>query len=86
MAFRAAKKDNGVIIAIGNDEDQVGNYPVGASNEEKQGTWCTWTFDEIPTFSMIEGVDTVAMRFKENASGDGIELRADEDVIANPQG
>lgn len=86
MAFRAAKKDNGVIIAIGNDEQEVGNYPVGSSNEEKLGTFCIWTFDEIPAFEAIEGAEEFAMRFKENATEDGIELRLDADVLATPHG
>lgn len=77
--FRAAKKANGVIICIGNDEGQSGDY-------NGMGTWCSWTFEDIPTFSPVEGADEFAMRFKENATEDGIELRSDSDVLSNPQG
>ena len=84
--LRAAKNDAEVIICIGNDEGQSGNYPNGASDADRLGHWCTWTFEEIPTFDPIDGADPFAMRFKENATEDGLELRPDADVLASPQG
>lgn len=84
--FRAAKKANGVIICIGSDESQSGVYPSGAAEGEELGTWCNWTFEEVPTFSAVEGAEERAMRFQENGTADGIELRSDEDVLATPQG
>lgn len=84
--FKAAKNDNGVIIAIGNDEGQMGNYPIGSSDEERMGVWCDWTFEEIPAFEPVEGAEQHAMRFQENAAKDDIELRSDADVLAAPNG
>jgi hypothetical protein len=81
--FRAVKNENGVIIAMGNDENQSGFYP---QEEGALGSWCSWTFEEVPTFEAIEGAELRAMRFKENTGGDGIELRSDTDVLATPQG
>jgi len=86
MAFRAAKNDNGVIICIGNDQGDSGNYPVGSSDETRMGVFCTWTFEEIPEVTNIDGAQEHAMRFKENEAGDNIELRADADVLASPNG
>jgi hypothetical protein len=86
MRFRAAKNSNNVIICIGSDENQSGNYPTGSSNEERQGVWCDWTFAQIPNFAHIEDAEPNAMRFKENEAGDDIELRTDEEVLADPQG
>jgi hypothetical protein len=34
----------------------------------------------------VEGADPRALRFKENDTADGIELRLDADVLAAPQG
>jgi hypothetical protein len=86
MSYRAAKNDNGVIICIGNDESQSGNYPVGVSDDDRLGVWCDWTFDEFPPFAPIDGVDDKAMRFKENATADGLEVRPDSEVIDSPNG
>lgn len=85
--LRAAKNDNGVIIAIGNDEGQSGNYPIGSSNEARLGVWCGWTFESIPAFDPVVGLDPsilAPMRFKENGTADGIALRSDAEVIASP--
>lgn len=80
--LRCLKNENGVIIAMGNDEGQSG------ADANMGGTWCTWTLEEnaIPSFSPIEGAEERAMRFKENLAGDGIELRDEADVLAAPQG
>lgn len=83
--LRCVKNSNGVIIAMGNDENQSGNYPAGS---DALGTWCGWTVEEnaLPAFSPVEGADERAMRFKENVTNDGIELRSDADVLSAPQG
>lgn len=86
MDYRAVKDAGGVIIAIGYDESQSGNYPDGSSDEERSGVWCSWTFSSIPEFSAVEASDNFALRFKENDAEDGIELRSDEAVLDNPQG
>jgi len=80
--LRCLKNGNGVIIAMGNDEGQSG------ADANMPGTWCTWTVEEgsLPAFSPVEGAEDNAMRFKENGTGDGIELRADQDVIDLPNG
>lgn len=80
--LRCLKNENGVIIAIGSDEGQSGvdaNMP---------GTWCAWTIDEgdMPALHYVEGAEERALRFKENAEQNGIELRSDEDVLAAPNG
>jgi len=79
--LRCAKKENGVIMEMGNDEGQSGATSSG-------NTWCSWTVEEsaLPAFAAVEGADDRAMRFKENVTEDGIELRSDEDVLASPQG
>ena len=79
MAYRAAKNEAGVIIAIGNDEGQSGDY-VGT------GTWCSWTFDVVPSFASVDGAVESPMMFKENGTGDGIEVRSDAEVLATPNG
>lgn len=81
--LRAAKNANGVIICIGNDEGDSGDYP---NHGEPQGTWCDWTFESIPSFDPIEGAEERAFRFKENVAGDGMELRLEADVLADPFG
>lgn len=83
--FRCAKNGNGVIIAMGTDQGQSGNYP---SDNDIQGIWCTWTVDEndLPAFSAVSGADPFAMRFKENGTADGIDVRSDADVLATPNG
>jgi len=83
--LRCAKNSNGVIIAMGNDENQSGNYP---SEGDMMGTWCSWTVAEgdLPAFAAVNGADERAMRFEENLDGDGIELRTDEEIIATPDG
>lgn len=87
--LRCVKNANGVIIAIGNDEGQSGSYPDSTST---LGTWCTWTVDPsaLPAFSPVAGLDPninkSAMRFKENATADGIDLRTDAEVTAAPNG
>lgn len=84
--FRAAKNHNDIIICVDQDQDQSGNYPVGASDDEKLGTWCEWTFDEVPEAPHIDGLDIPSLRYKENADQNGIELRTDEEVILLPNG
>jgi len=79
MAYRGAKNVNGVIIAIGNDEGQSGDYA-------GMGTWCDFTFESVPTFTPVAGAAESPMMFKENGAADGIELRSDVDVLASPQG
>lgn len=83
--YRAVKNANNVIIAIGTDENQSGNYPSGSSDLERQGVWCSWTFSEVPAFAPIAGVEMDALRFKENALANGIELRTDAEVSASPK-
>jgi len=83
--LRCAKNSNGVIIAMGNDENQSGNYP---SEGDMMGTWCSWTVAEgdLPAFAAVNGADERAMRFEENGTADGIALRVDQDVIDLPNG
>lgn len=80
--LRCLKNENGVIVAMGNDEGQSG------ADAHMAGTWCEWTLEEsaLPALTEIEGAEPTAMRFKENLAGDGIELRSEEDVLAAPQG
>lgn len=81
--LRAAKNSNGVIICIGNDEGQSGQYP---SSGAALGEWCSWTVSSLPDLVGIADADIRALRFKENDAGDGIELRSDADVLSAPQG
>lgn len=80
--LRCLKNDNGVIIAIGTNEDQSG------PDAYMPGTWCTWTVaeDALPSFSDVEGAADRALRYKENGTADGIELRTDAEVLEAPQG
>ena len=84
--YRAVKNTNKIIIAIGSDENQSGNYPDGATDSNKLGVWCEWAFSAIPSLSPIANASPHAMRFKENDAGDGIDLRSDADVLATPNG
>lgn len=86
MAFRCAKNANKVIINIGNDEGQSGNYPQGSGEENRMGVWCDWTMEEIPAFVAVEGAERTANYFQENEDGDGIEIRSDEQVLEHPNG
>jgi len=81
--LRCAKNSNDVIIAMGNDESQSGNYP---SEGAVTGTWCSWTVAEgdLPAFAAVNGADERAFRFEEVAGA--IALRVDQDVIDLPQG
>jgi hypothetical protein len=83
--YRAAKNENGVIICIGMDENQSGNYPNGSSNEERLGVWCDWTFEEFPVLGVIEGAPECSFLLKENVEQDGMELRSEAEVLASPQ-
>ena len=80
--LRCLKNENGVIIAMGNDEGQSG------ADAHMPGTWCDWTVEEnaLPAFEAVEGAEPNAMRFEENGTADGIALRSDGDVLALPQG
>jgi len=80
--LRCLKNENGVIIAMGNDEGQSG------ADANMPGTWCDWTIEEgsLPAFEAVEGAEPNAMRFEENLAGDGIQLRVDQDVIDLPNG
>ena len=80
--LRCLKNENGIIIAIGTDESQSGPDPY------MPGTWCTWTVaeDALPAFSNIDGASIGALRYKENGTADGIELRTDEEVLDTPMG
>jgi hypothetical protein len=80
--LRCLKNGSGVIVAMGNDEGQSG------ADANMSGTWCEWTINEqdLPAFAAVEGADLFALRFKENGTADGIELRLDADVLAAPQG
>lgn len=81
MILRAAKNQNGVIVVIGSDEGQSGSY-----NEVAK--WCTWTIEDIacPILEDIEDADPTALRFKENDSEDGIDVRSEEEVLSDPHG
>ena len=80
--LRCLKNANGVIIAMGNDVGQSG------ADANMNGTWCDWTIAEnaLPAFNAVVGAEDNAMRFKENETADGIELRTDQEVLDNPQG
>lgn len=79
--LRCAKNANGVIMEMGNDEGQSGETSSG-------NTWCSWIIEEstLPVLSEIVGAENRAMRFEENLTGDGIALRLDADVLAEPNG
>jgi len=90
MIYRAAKNTNGVIIAIGSDESQSGNYPSGSVDGSNLGVWCSWTDDiaNLPSITApVVGLDPTILtplRYKENAGANGLELRPDADVVASP--
>ena len=86
MKYRAAKNEHNVIIAVGADENQSGNYPLGSSDQDKLGVWCEWTFEEFPDTSSLQQEEKGAMLFKENQSGDGIMLRTEDEIILSPDG
>lgn len=81
MILRAAKNKNGVIVVVGSDEGQSGVYNHIAE-------WCAWTLEDVacPILEDIENASPTALRFKENDSGDGIELRSEEEVLNDPYG
>lgn len=80
--LRCLKNNNGVIIAMGNDEGQSG------LDVRTNGIWCDWTVETnaLPAFSAIEGANPRAMRYKENEAQDGIELRSEAEVLESPNG
>ena len=84
--FRAAKNHNGMIICVDEDQNQASNYPSGAADDDAIGVWCEWTFDEVPEATHIDGLDSAALRYKENSDQSGIELRSDDDVILSHNG
>lgn len=92
--LRAIKKaDSNVIIAVGHDEQDTGNYPKGSSNEERLGVFCSWTFENFPEVpsevaALIPSNPTEQKPFvfKENGTADGIEVRTVSEIEAAPQG
>ncbi len=68
VTYRAAINIDGVVICIGYDENQSGNYL-------DLGTWCNFTFQEIPTISQE------LLNYKESSNYMGSLLKVINSVV-----